>query len=94
MVQNRILKKKKVAKNTENLRFFEFPKVTKWPELADNYPKTLALPQSLSKIFFVSQTQKFMKIFQKTYPPKKVFFFGGGVNLLNVIFASFVQHEQ
>ena len=52
-------------KNTENPRFFEFPKVTKWAELADTSPKTSALPQSFSKMFFVSQTQKFMKIFQK-----------------------------
>ena len=49
-----------LPKNTENPRFVEFPKVTKWPELADNYSKTSALSQSLSKIFFVSQTQKFM----------------------------------
>ena len=61
----------------------------KWPELADNYSKTLALPQSLSKIFFVSQTQKFMKIFQKNHPPPspKGHFWGGGI--LNVVFARF-----
>ena len=63
--------------------FLNFPKSQngrKWPELADNYSKTSALPQSLSKIFFVSQTQKFMKIFQKriTPPQKKRPFFGGG----------------
>ena len=43
-----------LPKNTENARFFEFPKITKWPEVADNYSKTSALPQSLSKNFFVS----------------------------------------
>ena len=68
-----------LPKNTENSRFFEFPKFIKWPELADNYFKTSALPQSHFKNFFVSQTQKFMKIFQKTYPPpQKGPFFGGG----------------
>ena len=73
LVQNRILKKKtfpNLPKNTENPRFFEFPKAIKWPELADNYPKIWTLPQSLTKIFFMSQTQKFIKIFQKTPPPQ------------------------
>ena len=73
--------------------FLNFPKSKngrKWPELADNYSKTSALPQSLSKIFFVSQTQKFMKIFQKNHPPpqkKKAIL--GGVMILNVVFAGF-----
>ena len=65
--------------------FLNFPKSQngwKWPKLADNYFKTSALPQSFSKIFFVSQTQKFMKIFQKNHPPpqkkKAIFFWGGG----------------
>ena len=93
MVQCSILKKQlpNLPKNTKNPRFFEFPKVIKCAELDDNYLKTSALPQSLTKMFFVSQTQKFMKIFQKTYIPKKVIFLwgGGGVNLLNVIFARF-----
>ena len=79
-----------LPKNTENPWFFEFPQITKWPEVADNYSKTLALPQSLSKIFFVSQTEKFMKIFQKNHPPKKGHFGGGGgVMILNVVFAKF-----
>ena len=80
-------KKKKVVKfaqkYTENPWFFEFLKVIKWPEVAENYPKTSALPQRLSQnVFFVSQTQKFMKIFQKTHPPSPqkghFFFLGGG----------------
>ena len=93
-----------VPKNNENLRFFEFPKSKngwKWSEVADNYSKTLALLQSLSKIFFVSQTQKFMKIFQKKLPPppkKKAFFGGGGgspgVRILNVVFAGFGAAEK
>ena len=63
--------------------FLNFPKSQngrKWPELTDNYSKTSGLPQSFSKIFFVSQTQKFMKIFKKNHPlPKKSpFFWGGG----------------
>ena len=68
-----------LPKNTENPWFFEFSQMKKWPELADNYSKPLALPQSLSKIFFVSQTQKFMKIFQKNHPPpqKKGLLSGG-----------------
>ena len=75
--------------------FLNFPKSQngrKWPELADNYSKRSALPQSFSKIFFVSQTQKFMKILQKNYPPppkKRPFFWGGGVMILNVVFAGF-----
>ena len=78
-----VFKKKKLpnlSKNTENPRFFEFPKITngrKWSELADNYSKTSVLPQSLSKMFFVSQTQKFMKIFQKNHPPPQKRPFGG-----------------
>ena len=72
--------------------FLNFPKSQngrKWPELADNYSKTSALPQSLSKFFFVSQTQKFMKIFQKNHPPPQKGHFGGGVMILNVVFARF-----
>ena len=67
LAQNRILKKKvaKFAKNTENPRFFEFHKVIKWLELTHNYPKRSALSQSLPKLFFMFQTQKIMKIFQK-----------------------------
>ena len=71
-----------MPQNTENPKFLEFlnHKVIKWLELADNYSKTSALPQSMSKIFFVSQTQKFMKIFQKKSPPpqKKKAILGGG----------------
>ena len=74
-----------LPKNTENPWFLNFLKSQngrKWSELADNYSKTSDLPQSLSKNFFVSQTQKFMKIFQKNHPPpqkkKAIFFFGGG----------------
>ena len=68
-----------LPKNTENPWFFEFLQIKKWPDVADNYSKTSALPQSLSKIFFVSQTQKFMKIFQKNHPPEMaIFFFWGG----------------
>ena len=70
-----------LPKNNENPRFFEFLKITKWPELADNYSKTSALPpKSFPNFFFMSQTQKFMKIFRKNHsPPKKrPFFWGGG----------------
>ena len=74
--------------------FLNFPKsknVRKWPELADNYSKTSALPQSLSKIVFVSQTQKFMKIFQNKSPPtpQKWPFFGGGGDFFWNIFMNF-----
>ena len=79
-----------------NPSFFKFHKIIEWLILANNYPKTSALSQSLSNIFFVSQTHKFMKIFQNNSPPpqKKVFFFGRR-NLLNVVLASFnlTQHS-
>ena len=75
-----------LPKNTENPRFFEFPKVIKWPELEDNYPKTSAFPQSLASNFF-----GVIKIFPKNHPPppkkKGAFFLERG--LLNVVFASF-----
>ena len=82
----------KILKISDFLNFPKSQNGRKWPELADNYSKTSALPQSLSKIFFVSQTQKFMKIFQKNHPPpppKKSHFLGGGVMILNVVFAGF-----
>ena len=79
-----------MPKNAENPWFFEFPQITKWPELADNYSKTSALPQSLSKIFFVSQTQKIHEnIPKKSPPPQKKGHFWGGVMILNVVFAGF-----
>ena len=82
--------------------FFNFPKSKngrKWPKLADNYFKTSAFPQSLSKIFFVSQTQKSMKIFEKNHPPpsqKKRPFFGGGggVMILMSFSPGLTQHEK
>ena len=71
-----------LPKNTDFLNFSKSQNDRKWSELADNYSKTSALPQSLSKIFFVSRTQKFMKTFQKNHPPppqkKRPFFLGGG----------------
>ena len=69
--------------------FCEFLQIKKWAELADNYSKTSAFSQSLSKICFVFQTQKFMKIFQKNHPSSKGPFGGGGVMILNVVFAGF-----
>ena len=69
-VQNRIFKKKKscqicskILKIPDLLNFLKSQNGRKWPELDDNYSKTSALPQSLSKILCVSKTQKFMKIF-------------------------------
>ena len=75
MVQNRILKKK--AKNTENPKFCEFQKVIKWPESVDGWLKNSGLPQSLSRIFYLSQTQKLMILSQKQYAPKNRFFLRG-----------------
>ena len=77
-----------MPKNTENLKIFEFQMAgsgQNW--LADDYAKTSALSRSLSKSVFVSQIQKFMKIFQKNHPPpqKKRPFVGGGVILLNQV---------
>ena len=82
--------KKKVAKFAQKYWKSQIFWISQSHKMADNYSKT---PQSLSKILFMSQTQKFMKIFQKTYPPppkkKGLFLGGGGVNLLNVVFAIF-----
>ena len=79
-------------KNTENPRFFEFPKSQNGRKL----PILATLPQSLPKIFFESQNPpKLMKIFPKNLPPtkKRLFFLGGGggrgINLLNIVFVSF-----
>ena len=58
-------------------------------------PKTSALPQGLSKSFFVSQTEKFMKLSKKkATPPQKKYrnFFGEknkGVKSLNIVFVKF-----
>ena len=65
------------------LEFLNFPKSKngrKWPELADNYSKTSALPQSLSKIFFCVPNPKIHENIPKKSPPlpKKKVIWGGG----------------
>ena len=95
LVQNCILKKKSCHSCPNILKipdFLNFPKSQNgrnWPIII---PKHWLCPKVFPKCFFVSQTQKFMKIFPKNHtpPPKKKGLFGGrGVMILKVVFAGF-----
>ena len=47
--------------------------------LAEKWPTKSGLPQILTKIFFITKSQKLMILSRKVDPPKKwLFFWGGG----------------
>ena len=72
-----------LPKNTGNPRFFEFPQITKWPEVADNYSKTSACPKVFPKFFLCPKPKNSWWKYSKKKitpppPPKKKKAFLGG----------------
>ena len=87
-----------LPKNTENPWFFEFLQITKWPEVTGSgrnwpiiIPKHWLCPKVFPKFFLCPKPKNSWKYSQKITPPfpKKGHFFGGGVMILNVVFAGF-----
>jgi hypothetical protein len=78
------LKKKvpNLLKNSKNLIFLKFQILIcdqNWPGVDRYVAGRLAQSQSLSKMFFMLNGQKFTNLSQKNIPPKKgLFFWGGG----------------
>ena len=63
---------------------FENSNFDLWSKSADFVVGRSVRLQSLPKKIFIANGQKFMKKFEKSYPPKKrAFFFGGGVVFFN-----------